>query len=170
MSSRSCLAMAAVVAVGWGAACTVPQGPAGAQGPKGDPGMSGPVGPQGPAGAAGSQGPVGGGLYGSRADTYCVSRTGLFVADGGIVGGLGSMSLTCKDTADLPLTGSCDGQDLQNYYLVHSFPSGGVWDGSNTSVAAGWECGWSYAPAHAEADMLAARGTICCISHKDAGP
>jgi hypothetical protein len=146
-----------------------PQGPAGPQGPKGDPGSQGNAGPPGPAGDAGPRGPVGGGLYASRADTYCVRRTGLFVADGGIQGSLGSMVLSCADPSDLPLTGSCDGQDLQNYYLVQSLPAGGTWDSSNGAVPAGWECDWTYAPGHVQVDMTAARGIICCISHKDGG-
>jgi hypothetical protein len=150
-------------------ACTQATGPQGPVGPKGDQGVQGVQGQPGPAGDAGPRGPAGTGAYASRSDTYCNRRTGLFIADGGVQAGIGSMVVTCTDPADLPLTGSCDGQDIQNYYLVTSFPAGGRWDGTTPGTPAGWECDFAYVPGHAQNDMSGARGVICCISKPDAG-
>jgi hypothetical protein len=138
-----------------------PTGPQGPAGPQGAQGLQGPVGPPGPAGDAG------GGLYAARTDAYCNSRSGLFIADGGVQGGQGQMEVSCDSEIDLPLTGTCDGSQPGQYLLTfsHSANWGGPADPLNPSQAARWQCTWQQWPGASAADMTQARAEICCIRH-----
>jgi len=156
------------------AACSTQTGPQGPAGPKGDTGAQGVQGGQGvpgqpgTPGPAGDAGPRGGGFYTSPSDAYCITRIGLFAADGGIqAGASGFMTLQCSDPADLVLPGSCTGQNLGTgvqYYVYDSSPVGGL----NGSPLTGWFCGWAFV-APPQTTMDAAKGTICCIRYKDGG-
>jgi hypothetical protein len=140
-----------------------PQGPAGPQGPTG---ATGPQGAQGNPGAPGPAGDAGFGL--SRVGTYCNVRQGLFVADGGISGGIGAMQLACGDALDIPMVGGCSGQTLNlsagQYFILSSTP--GAWD--STLGAATWNCQWAFVNGASAASMDLAQGYICCL-RADAG-
>ena len=147
------------------------------QGLRGPPGPQGPVGPQGaagsagPAGAEGPQGPTGprgGGAYVDKTATYQVDHEGLYVADGGIIDGRAFLFVQCRNTADLPLTGSCDGQRKDDgVVLTRNRPSG--WEGLGHVTGRGaWECEWYFPRPDMQKDLPTVAGHIVCIQ-ADAG-
>src|SRR5690606_29575967 len=138
----------------------------GTQGPKGDPGERGPAGPQGPQGPAGPQGPqgeagapgmpgaIGGGLYTSREDLYCVRATGSSPG--------GALEVRCEDVADLPVSGRCGGSGSSEATVLRVNASEN-WD--VPSGKAGWRCDWALvstmtAPA---GGFPLAQAEICCV-------
>ncbi len=141
-----------------------PQGPVGPQGPEGPQGATGAPGPQGPTGPQGPVGPMGGGLYTSKRVTYQVDRQGLYTADGGVANGYAHMVVQCRDTADLPLTGSCDGQRPgDNVTLVENHPS--TWEGPGHAAGlAAWECRWDFPSSAVQHDLPTVSAHIVCIS------
>lgn len=151
-------------------ACTQqgPQGPIGPRGPQGIQGPAGPQGPGGPQGIQGPPGPLGGGLYTSKGVTYQVDRQGLFVADGGVAFGTAYMFVQCRNVADLPLTGSCDGQQV-NDNVVLTVNSPATWEGpSYTTGVAAWQCRWDFPSSATQHDLPTVSAHIVCIS-ADAG-
>ena len=144
-------------------------GTQGPQGPKGDTGAQGPKGDTGGVGPAGSQGATGGGLYTSHADVYCVERLGLYGADGGVFAGVGSMTLSCSDPADLGLTGNCDGQDLSNGGSQTFVSVNRAADFELDAGPPSWLCSFGFVSGHSGTDMPQVHGKLCCIRHKDAG-
>lgn len=158
---------AGLLATCWLLGCSSPIGP---QGPKGDPGAQGPQGLPGQPGQPGAPGLAGNAGVGvSRAGTYCNDRHGLYVADGGISGGLGAMQLACNDPSDVPLVGGCSGQTLNlstgQYFLLASAPVG--WD-QVPPILAGWNCQWAFVNGASAPSMDLAQGYICCL-RADAG-
>lgn len=142
------------------AACV--EGPTGPRGPQGPAGPAGPTGSAGPAGDAGPAGPRGGGLYTSHAALYHVDRVGLFKADGGVTSSpYANMNVRCADSADLPLTGGCDGEPPAGTELVDNHPVG--WDGPDGV----WSCSWRQ-PAGPTVDLPNVASHIVCI-RADAG-
>lgn len=142
------------------AACV--QGPVGPQGPQGPAGATGSAGPAGPSGDAGPQGPRGGGLYTLPGALYHVDRTGLFKADGGVTNDpYASMDMVCSNPADLPLTGSCDGEFPAGTELVINRPAS--WQGPGGI----WSCSWRQTGP--TVDLPNVSGHIVCI-RADAGP
>jgi hypothetical protein len=147
------------------------QGPTGQQGPVGLTGVAGPTGPSGPRGNTGATGqpgpagPIGGGVYVDRTKVYCnTNAQGLFVADGGISGGSGGLSVECGDQHDLPLFGTCDGVRGNDVSLTLTEP--GVWnttDGGPFGDVAEYDCGWQFNIGAAQHDLPYARATICCV-------
>src|SRR5690606_3698255 len=98
---------------------TGPKGDKGDRGPAGPVGPQGPTGPQGPQGEAGPPGPqgaIGGGLYTSREDLYCVRATGSSAA--------GDLSVRCEDVADLPISGRCGGSGSSEAHVLRVNGSG----------------------------------------------
>jgi hypothetical protein len=144
-------------------ACDAFRGPQGIQGAQGPRGPAGPAGPPGDAGLQGPAGPRGGGLYASRGSTYMVSREGLYVADGGVQGGVAYMAVPCAAPADLPLTGSCDGQRRADNVILTLNRPAGAWDATGVTLPAGWECEWQFASAAVQTDLPTVAGRVVCI-------
>lgn len=152
---------AGLFVVCWLLACSSPPAQ---QGPKGGPGPQGPQGLPGQPGQQGLQGPAGDAGFGlSRTGIYCNTRQGLYVADGGISAGSGSVTLTCDAISDVPLVGGCSGQTLNlssgQYFIVSNAP--GNWD-QPLSVAS-WFCQWSFVNGASAPSMDLAQGYICCL-------
>jgi hypothetical protein len=128
------------------------------QGPKGDPGLPGPPGPGGDAGSPG------GGFYTSRGNVYCRDQVGPL--DAGIF--TGTVTASCDSVADLPLTGTCDGQVLASATtqpLPASFNLPVYWDvpdGTARVPPAAWECLWLGSPPPNQSN---GHSRICCIKH-----
>jgi hypothetical protein len=144
-------------------ACDAFRGPQGIQGDQGPRGPTGPAGPRGDAGPQGPVGPQGGGLYIGRGSTYVVSREGLYISDGGVQAGIAAMVLGCNDPADLPLTGSCDGQTIaDNVTLTWNRPAG-TWDSTGAGLRAGWQCKWEFPSPAVQTDLPNVAGRVICI-------
>lgn len=143
-----------------------PRGPEGPRGPSGPQGDAGPAGPPGVSGPQGQAGPPGRGL--TKDAYYQVDRQGLFVADGGITNGTGLLAARCLDPADLPLTGSCDGQRTSDpVVLLLNQPAG--WNGPSLQGGIGaWECEWGFVNAAAQTDLPTVSAHIVCLK-ADAG-
>lgn len=127
---------------------TGPAGPQGIQGPKGDPGPAGSQGIQGIQGVPGPSVPM------KRSDIYC--------DDVGAVGAPGtkypSAEAKCRDSNDIPLSGSC-GNGPAGAYLLHQFYSG------FENTEAFYHCDWvlpTGAPTTADPTELGA--SLCCIA------
>ena len=151
--------------------CEIFQGPRGSQGPVGPRGPAGPEGPAGmpgDAGPTGPRGPRGGGLYVDRRATYQVNRTGLFMADGGIITNLAIMSVYCDTPEDLPLTGSCDGVRADDGATLITNSPFIRWDEGGASSPAGWSCAWQFPSSATVVDLPMASAHIVCIK-ADAG-
>jgi hypothetical protein len=138
-------------------------GATGAQGPQGEQGPTGPQGPAGPAGDAGprgAQGPQGlqgaanGGIYTTRTQVYCNSKTGYSTDAGSPI-----LQATCTDPHDLPLSGSCDGVSDPSVALVDNGPAGD-WVGI---TAAGWICLWQFT--NPPTNLPNATAHICCVTN-----
>ena len=122
--------------------------------------MVGPQGPAGPAGDAGPQGPQGvpgqanGGVYSTRAQSYCRETVGYMVDAGNPL-----LQANCDNSHDLPLSGSCDGVSDPSITLPYNRPAGD-WVGITT---AGWVCGWQFSGA--PTDLPNAAAHICCVTN-----
>jgi hypothetical protein len=138
-----------------------PQGPQGQQGPQGTPGV----------GSPGPQGPIGGGRYVDRSNIYCLSRQGLFIADGGISAAGGQMEIDCTGNNDLPVTGSCDGLVPSDTQSQISAPSVG-WHvppdqvDAGPSAPAGWFCSWQFAGGTTPHDLPNVGAHVCCVKYQ----
>jgi len=141
-----------------------PQGPAGPRGEQGPQGNTGEIGPPGPTGPQGPAGPMGGGLYTSKSATYQVDRQGLYTTDGGVANGTAYMFVQCRETTDLPLTGSCDGQRPEDTVtLSRNGPA--AWQGaSHVTGLAAWECRWNFPSVASQHDLPTVAAHIVCIS------
>jgi hypothetical protein len=135
-----------------------PQGPPGPAGPQGAAGVAGPSGPQGAQGAPGPRGPAGPGR--SRVGVYCKVAQGTR-ADAGYV-----LGISCDESADTPVVGSCSGVSEQNSFLTINEPVGWF---EGASVTGGWNCGWRFnPPTGAPLELPTATTTLCCL-RADAG-
>jgi len=148
-----------------------PSGKTGPTGPQGPQGQQGSPGTPGTPGAPGSQGPIGGGRYVDRSNVYCLSRQGLFVADGGIGAGGGHLELDCTGNNDLPITGSCDGLIPSDTQLQVDAPSVG-WNvtaadvDAGPSAPAGWFCSWQFAGGTTPHDLPNVATHVCCVKYQ----
>lgn len=149
MNKISFVVVVALLAVG----CK--EGDAGPQGPKGDQGIQGLQGPQGQQGPVGPPGPIGGGLYRSHSDIYCLSVTGATSANGW------HLEAACESAADLGLVGSCSGATAAGLSATLNEP----WYWTNPDGGRPvWACGWTQADGNPPTiDLPYAQATICCI-------
>lgn len=137
---------------------TGPQGPAGPAGPQGPMGIAGATGGQGPQGPTGPRGPAGPGR--SRTGVYCKLAQGTR-SDAGYV-----LGISCDDSGDTPVVGSCSGVSEQNSFLSINEPIGWFEGAAGTP---GWNCGWTFNPtAGAPLELPTATTTLCCL-RADAG-
>lgn len=136
---------------------TGPKGDTGDRGPAGPAGPQGPVGPPGPQGEAGPPGPrgaIGGGLYTSREDLYCVRATGSSAA--------GDLAVQCEDVADLPISGRCGGSGWSQATVLRVNASE-YWD--DPAGKAGWRCDWALVSTMTAppGGFPLAQAEICCV-------
>jgi hypothetical protein len=136
-----------------------PKGDTGAQGPKGDTGAQGPKGDTGAQGIQGIPGATGGGLYVNRSAVYCREQQGLSA-------GNADLTVTCAAQADLPLTGSCSGNDDRIGLPMVSEPIN--WNAPNpipiTDAPAGWHCQYGKNGAAITVAYPFAVARICCVT------
>ena len=101
-------------------------------------------------GSTGPQGPAG--PPADRSKLYCnlISQT---LDDSHL-----TVTAYCNSKADLPWTGTCDGQGPQGLYLEVSEPVS--W--GDASTPAGWQCTW--VPYNAVPSGFSAGAEICCYN------
>lgn len=129
------------------------RGPVGPAGPQGPQGPAGPQGPQGEPGPPGAQGAIGGGLYTSREDLYCVRETGTTS---------GSLSVSCEEVWDLPVSGRCGGSGSSQATVLRINTSES-WDIPTGRAA--WSCDWALAETMTvpSGGFPLAQAEICCV-------